>query len=154
MLALPGVAGAAGEVVAQVGVAGDRARVEQAERGLEVAAGDRERLVDGLHAVVERDALFPDRIPDAARELVDVAPVAVHEQHVEVAARRELRPPVAADRDERDVGLVAEQLGEPTIRETRQGLAQRQAPQGLVGQDRFAFFAKSRRGPSRRCGHG
>ena len=129
-------------------------RVEQPERGLEVAGGDRERLVDRLDAVVEGDALFPDRVPDAARELVDVAPVAVDQDDVEVAAGRELGAPVAADGHQRDVGLVAEQLREPTIREARQSLAERQAPEGLVGQDRLRSFAKSRRGPSRRCGHG
>ena len=95
-----------------------------------------------------------DRIPDAARDLVDVFAPVVHEEHVEIAPRRELRSPVAAHGHERDAALVAEELGEPTIGETRQGLTESQAPEGLVRDDRLAFFAKSRRGPSRRCGHG
>ena len=152
--ALPGLAGAPREVVAEIGIARDRARVEQAQRGLEIAPGHPEGFVDGLDAVVERDALFPDRVPHAARELFDVAAVPVQEHHVEVASRRELRTAVAAHRHQRDIGLVAEEVGQPTIREARQSLAESQAPEGLVGKDRLAFFTKSRRGPSRRCGHG
>ena len=57
--------------------------------------------VDRLHAVVEGDPLFPDRIPDLAGEILDIAAVAVHEQDVEVASGRQLAAPVAADRHHR-----------------------------------------------------
>ena len=104
--------------------------------------------------MIEAQAGFPYRVPDAVRELFDVGPVTMYEQDVEVAAGRELGTPVTADGDEGDIGFVAQQLREPSVRETRQGLAQCQAPAGLVGQEFLACCAKSRRGPSRRCGPG
>ena len=82
--------------------------------------------------MVERHAFFPDRVPDPARDFVDVAAVAVQEQDVEIASRCRLRTAVSAERDERDVGLVAQETREPAIGETGQGLAQRQALEVLV----------------------
>ena len=139
VLALPVGERAARQGVAERGIAGDRARVEQAERGPEVVVGDGERFVDGLDAVVEGDARFPDRIPDALRDLVDVATLAVHEQHVEVAPGCELGPPVPAHCDERDVGFVAEQTGEPAVGVLGEGVTELQAVQGFVGEDRAAL---------------
>ena len=72
-LVAPIVAGAPAELAPELLVAGDRPRVEEPERRFEIAVADLERPVEGLDAVVERDALFPDRIPDPLRELVDVA---------------------------------------------------------------------------------
>ena len=57
---------------------------------------------DGAHAVAELQALVPDRVPDP---LGDRRPTsrrpAVQEHDVEVALRAQLRPAVAADRDQR-----------------------------------------------------
>ena len=49
-------------------VAGEVAQLEQAERGLEVAAADRHRLGDGADRVVQADPGVPDRVPDRVRD--------------------------------------------------------------------------------------
>ena len=75
-------------------------------------------------------------------DLVDVAAVAVHEDDVEVAARRELGAAVPTDGNERDVGLVAEQLGEPLVDEARRTRGRTPDPAALVGQELLASFVK------------
>ena len=59
----------------------------------------------------------------------DAGPVAVDQDQVEVAAGGQLLAAVAADRDERDVGLGAEQPGEVAVELLRcGGRAPRAAP--------------------------
>src|SRR6185295_5147138 len=109
-LVAPVGAGLAAELAPELVVSGDRPRVEESEAGLEVTVCDIEGARDRLDAVVERDALLPDRVPHPLRDLVDVASIAMHEYHVEIAARCELGPAVSPDGYQGDTGLVAEQL--------------------------------------------
>ena len=60
----PAVSCLAGELGPEVVVTRDGARVQEAEGGLEVAGGDRKRLLDRLDAVVEGEAGVPDRVPE------------------------------------------------------------------------------------------
>ena len=150
----PAVSCLAGELGPEVVVTRDGARVQEAEGGLEVAGGDRKRLLDRLDAVVEGEAGVPDRVPEPLGHPAHVRAAAVDEHQVQVTARGELSSPVAADRDERGLGFVREQVLEPLIDETCMGPAERPALQALVGEKRAASFAKGRPGPSRLCGHG
>ena len=131
--------------------------LKQPERGLQVAGRDPERLGDRLHAVIERDAGVPDRIPDLVRDLLHVASSAMHEDHVDVAARGELTPAVAPDRDERAVGGIGEQTHEELVDDRRERTSEVGALQGFVGEQRGSPLAERlrvRRFPSPRCGPG
>jgi hypothetical protein len=70
--------------------------VEPAELGPQVAGGDLEDLPRSPDRVVETDAFVPHGVPDGVGHDADVAPAFVHEHHVEIAARTELAPAVAA----------------------------------------------------------
>ena len=94
----PGRPGRRQQPGAQVPVAGDVPRVEQAEGGLEVAAGDRDGLVHGAHGVVQVQPAVPERVPEGVGDRRDVRAPGVDEQEVEVAARGHLaaaQPPTA-----------------------------------------------------------
>ena len=109
------------QLVAHRVVAGDDARVEQAERGLEVVVGDGARLVGRADAVVELEAGVPDRVPEPVGERADVAtatPV-VDQDEVEVAGRTELAAAVRTDGEQHDARLVAEEADEPLVDHVR-----------------------------------
>ena len=59
--------------LAELDVTGDRAPVEQAQHDLQVVAGDRDRFLRRPHAVIERDAGVPDRVPEPVGDLAEVA---------------------------------------------------------------------------------
>ena len=125
---------AVAQLAGQLRVAGDVPGVEQAERGLQVVAGDLRGLVDGAHRVVEAQAGVPDRVPDAVGERGRRRrPAVVQQDQVEVAARGELAAAVAADRDQRDPGAgadAASACAQPSARSARVGVraAQVRAP--------------------------
>ena len=62
---------------AQGRVAGHVSNVQQAECGLQIGPGDRDRLGDGTHRVVQAQAGVPDRVPDAVGDLGHCGPAAV-----------------------------------------------------------------------------
>jgi len=156
----PLVERAPAEVVGQLGISRDATNAEQAHRCLEVTSRDAERLGDGLHAVVERDAGVPDRIPDLVRDLGDVRdapPPPMHEDHVDVASRSELTSAVAPDRDERAVGGVGEEANQELVYERGERSGEVTSLQGLVGEQRGAPLAEQlrvRRFPSPQCERG
>jgi hypothetical protein len=79
----------------------------------------------------------------------------MHEDHVDVAARSELTPAVAPDRDERAVGGVGEEANEVIVDERGERSGELASLQGLVGEKRCAPLAERlrlRRFPSPRCG--
>ncbi len=122
----------------EVGVAGHEPGVEEPEHRLEVAVAVVERLAHRPHAVVEVDAGVPDRVPDATGDLLDVAPPPVHEHHVEVAARAQLRP--ARSRrpgppGRRRLPASPSSHGEPLVDQCRKGPAERRALQRNVSDE-------------------
>ena len=58
------------------------------------------------HRVVDVRPRVPQRVPDLLRDPAYVDLVGVHEDHVQVAVRRQLRAAVPADRDQGDPGVV------------------------------------------------
>ena len=107
------------ELPAEVRFAGHGASADQPQRGPEVAPSDGDGLLDRLDAVVEAHAGVPDRIPQVARDLGDVAPAPVDEDDVDVTARRELAASVASHRHDGNIGGVAEEFGQPACRRGR-----------------------------------
>jgi len=86
----------------QARVAGDQPGVEEAERHLQVVAGELQRLFRGPGRVVQGELGIPDGVPDPGAELVDPGSPVVQEDQVEIAARGALAPPETADGDQRD----------------------------------------------------
>ena len=86
----------------QARVARDVAGVEQAEQDGEILPGQPTAFVDRAHRVVEAHARVPDRVPDLVCQRGDRARAGVEQDEVEVAAGRELAPPVPADCCQRD----------------------------------------------------
>lgn len=142
MVGAPVVAGAPPELGRELALPRDQSCVEESEGGIQIAIGHLDRTVERVDAVVELDALFPDRVPDPLRDLVDVVAAAMQERNVEITAGREFLAPVAPDGDQRDAGNVSEQLGQPGIDDGRVSPAERRALQALVGQELFAAFGK------------
>ena len=135
----------AGELV----VAGQGTGAEQRRRRLEVVGGEGEVVVDGPHGVAELEAGVPERIPQRRRQLLDARrPLLVHQDHVDVAERRQLPAPVAADGEQRHrplappplglgAGLV-EQARQELVHVRGQRLAQRTTAQRAIGDQLVA----------------
>src|SRR5207237_3464733 len=98
------------------------------------------------------------RVPKPFGHSADVSSAAVQQHQVEVAVGTELTAAQAADGDEADILLVAQQLDEPRLDELSMGTAEGAAgeravceqlppPAGQIDGD-----VRRRRGPSRRCG--
>ena len=86
----------------QLRVAGDQAGGEQRRRRVEVVLARSSWSSSGAHGVAELRAGVPQRVPDRRRERLDATRRrVVDEQQVEVAVRRQLAAPVAADREQR-----------------------------------------------------
>ena len=122
--------------VAELGVAGDRSPVEQAEDHLQVVGRDRDRFPPGADGVIQRDPGVPDRVPQPLRHLPDVAAALVHEHQIEVAGRREVPATECAAGHERDARLAADQLADPLVHEVRIGRRERSALQICVRDER------------------
>ncbi len=104
------------QVAGQPGVTGDVPGVQQAERDPQVLAGHLPCLGRPAHGMVEVGARVPDGVPDPVGECGDARPPVVQEQHVEVAAREQFAPPVAAHRHQRHSRLGPQQRGQPPVR--------------------------------------
>jgi len=81
----------------------------------------------------------------------------VHEDHVDVAARRQLTPAVAPDRDERAVGGVGKKGNEVFVYERGERSGEVTSLPGLVGEQRGTPLAEQlrvRRFPSPQCERG
>jgi hypothetical protein len=98
----------AGEVVAEGAVTGYPAGVEQAQRHLEIAVRQRERLANAANAVIEAEAGVPDRVPQRVRHGRHIPDPIVDENDVEIAGRCELTTPISPDRDDGDTLVVSE----------------------------------------------
>lgn len=108
----------------------DGPRVEQPELDLEVLGGGLAGLGRGAHGVVQGHAEVPHGVPEAVGErgqCLGAGLAVVQEQQVEVAARGEFRPAVAADRHQgrpAHAGLAygpREEGAEPVIGQCGQG---------------------------------
>ena len=131
---LPLVQGTRQDRLGQVGVARDAAGVEQAQGHLDVGVHGAAHLLGGPHAVIQVQPGVPDRVPDGVGDRLDAAPPVVHEQQVQVAARRDLAPAVAADGQQRHPLVVAAGgAGEHPRRASRRQPRRRPAP-GDPGQ--------------------
>ena len=89
----------------EVRVAGEVSHVEQAEGDAQVSRRGLQHAGERADGVVELGARVPERVPDllGARPQRDVV---VRDEHdVEVGVRRQLGPPVPADRDQRGPGV-------------------------------------------------
>ena len=96
--------------------------------------------------MTEVKLLVPDGVPDAFRDRRDVHAAVVHEHHVDVALRAELRSPVPADRHQGDAGRrrpsgVLQELGEPLVDQIAVGTTPPAPGERLVGEQRTAFEA-------------
>jgi hypothetical protein len=149
----------------QLAVAGQAPRREQRRGRVEIARGQGQRLAGGAHGVPELEAGVPHRVPDALGGGADVDAGLVQEEHVDVAAGRQLAPAVAPDGQEGHAGGAAgvgEQLGHPRVGDVAQLAAQRHAGPGGVGDDGVAVGSegghgsgrpvRGRRRRTRRCG--
>ena len=87
------------QVAGQPPIPGDVPGVQQAEGHPHVLAGHLARLGRAAYGMVKPGARVPDGIPDPVGQRGDARPPGVEQQHVEVAARQQLAPAVAADRD-------------------------------------------------------
>ena len=114
--------------VGEVGVARDMPGVQQPEDYFEVGPGYPAGFRRGAHRVIEMGAGVPDRIPDTVGHRRDAVPPVVQQEHVEVAARQQLTPPVAAHGDQGDPRFRAQQGGQPAV-----GF---RTPPGAVGGER------------------
>ena len=128
--------GGGGQPLRDRWVAGDDPGAEQSGGGVEVVAGQVERLADGAHAVAQVEALVPDRVPDAVGQSGHVAPAIVDEHEVDVALGTQLRPPVTADRDQR--GALVRSASIAVVPETIDDAADPFAATLLEGQPKLA----------------
>ena len=94
----------------QVGVAGEVPYVEHPGRHARVRRGLRQHLLDRAHRVVDVGPGVPQRVPDLAGPVAGRHRGVVDQHHVEVAVRRELLAPVAADRHQGDARVRAARL--------------------------------------------
>src|SRR5262249_32454512 len=128
------------QLVAQRSIAGHRSHADESERGLEVAHTNGEGLLHRLDAVVELQTGVPNRIPQRSRHVADVAPATMQEDDVNVASGSEFTAPIAADRYERDVVDVTEQVRQPTIDERPICSSEVAALQSVVLNERGALL--------------
>ncbi len=112
----------------EFGVAGDEARVEQAESRLDVGGRDGDRLRHRAHGVVQAQSGVPDRVPEGVGQGGDLGTTVVHQHQVEVPVGRGLTAAEAADGDQREA------LGAPPRRGAPPALARRRRPGHGVGQ--------------------
>ena len=84
-----------------------------------VEATQGERLLHRPHRVAELQPRVPHRVPQPLGDSSDVGPSTVDEDHVDIALRAQLLPPVATGGDQRQAGLLAgrfrEQCPQPVI---------------------------------------
>ena len=85
----------------QVRVAGEVPEVEQPQGDTEVGRRGVEHPARGAHRVVELGPRVPERVPDLLGARPQVDAVVPHQHDVEVGVRRQLGPPVPADRHQR-----------------------------------------------------
>ena len=128
------------QVAGQPRVPGDVPGVQQAERHPHVLAGHLARFGRAAHGMVEAGARVPDRVPDPVGQGGDSRPPGVQQQHVEVAARQQLAPPVSADRHQRHPGLGAQQRGQPAVGA--------RAAAGAIGRERAPGAGPPGRAPA------
>jgi hypothetical protein len=139
----PAAEGRRPEPRGELGVAGDQPGVEQAEPGLDVGGGDRDRLGDRAHRVVQPQAGVPHGVPEGVGERGDLGTPVVDQHEVQVAEGRRLAPAQAADGDQREpFGPAARRGGaaSPTRRRCPGHRVGEQAAQPLV-QHRHPFGA-------------
>ena len=89
----------------QVRVAGEVPQVEQAEGDAQVGHRGLEHAAEGADGVVELGPGVPERVPDLLGPRPQLDAVVAHQHDVEVRVRRQLGPPVPADRDQRGPGV-------------------------------------------------
>jgi hypothetical protein len=131
------------------GVAGHQPDRQGGGGGVEVAVGQGQGLPRRAHGVAQLHAGVPHRVPEPVGHGGHAVPAGlVEEPQVEVAARRQLAPAVAANGHEgetavRSPGGLREALGQPAVGHGGQRPAQRPPPQRGVGDDRRPDLAET-----------
>jgi hypothetical protein len=127
------------QLIGEAVLAGEVAHVEERRRDGEVVTRQTTGLLHGAHRVAQLQPGIPDRVPERLGHGVHAATAVVEQQQIEIAARRQLAPPVPADGYEGD-GLIRGLGGdgvealEPGVGDAGEGSAQRCAREGTVGQ--------------------
>ena len=141
-------------------VARKRPGAQQRRRRVEVVGGQRQLVVERSDGVTELEPSVPQGVPQLLGQVVEAArlPV-VEQQHVDVAARRQLLTAVSADGDEGHSGpatpgddppdTVLEQGDEQLVGRIRQRPAELPATEGGVGDDPVASRGCRRDHPCR-----
>ena len=150
------------EAVEQRSHASDRPRVEQRQQELGVVGLETIEVVQLANLMADDDAEVPERIEEAAQELLFIGADAAAEQNeqIDVRLQAEMPPAIATERQDRDLrvgrGDVGEELPQHRIdaigialeRGPATRTAQAHPPRARIGRRRTPSREWTRRGPA------